>query len=488
MAFTLTGIDACQITLPTPIPDPYWVAFSPSSAGLVNINLNALNLPADPAWLSLLAGNQLLTKQHDFSSPKATAYSGHQFGVWAGQLGDGRAILLGDIAGQELQLKGAGKTHYSRMGDGRAVLRSSIREFLCSEAMHGLGIPTTRALSVVGSKLPVLREEMETAAVCARLAPSFIRIGHFEHYSSLKNIARLKELAELLIAEHYPHCQSAQEPYLELFKYISERNAKLVAQWQAVGFCHGVLNSDNISALGLTIDYGPFGFLDYFQIDHICNHSDYGGRYAYHRQPQIMHWNMACLASALLPLLELKHSENDAQTMLRNALEEFPLIYTDSWQKLFRAKLGLQTIVEEDILLVERLLQAMHDSKVDFTSFFRGLSSISSQIPVKDISLRDDFVDREIIDEWFKDYLERIKTETINDIERSSLMKQANPKFVLRNHLAQKAIEMAQQDDFSEIQRLIAILATPFEDQPQYEDYSKPPPPGENHIEVSCSS
>ena len=488
MAFTLNGIDACQITLPTPIPDPFWVAFSPSSAGLVNIDLNSSNLPEDPAWLALLAGNQLVTKQYEFSSPIATAYSGHQFGVWAGQLGDGRAILLGDIAGQELQLKGAGKTHYSRMGDGRAVLRSSIREFLCSEAMHGLGIPTTRALSVVGSRLPVLREEMETAAVCARLAPSFIRIGHFEHYSSLKNITRLKELADLLIADHYPHCQSAQEPYLELFKNISERNAKLVAQWQAVGFCHGVLNSDNISALGLTIDYGPFGFLDYFQIDHICNHSDHGGRYAYHRQPQIMHWNMACLASAFIPLLELKHSENDSQTMLRNALEEFPLTYTDTWQKLFRAKLGLQTMVEEDILLVERLLQAMHDSKVDFTSFFRGLSSVSSQTPVKDISLRNDFVDRATIDEWFKDYLERIKTETSSDIERSSLMKLVNPKFVLRNHLAQKAIEMAQQDDFSEIQKLMTILATPFDDQPQNEDYAKPPHPGENHIEVSCSS
>jgi uncharacterized protein YdiU (UPF0061 family) len=201
-----------------------------------------------------------------------------------------------------------------------------------------------------------------------------------------------------------------------------------------------------------------------------------------------MHWNMACLASALIPLLELKHSENDAQTMLRNALEEFPSIYTDTWQKLFRAKLGLQTIVEGDILLVERLLQAMHDSKVDFASFFRGLSSVSSQTPVKDISLRNDFVDRATIDEWFKDYLERIKTETSSDIERSSLMKLVNPKFVLRNHLAQKAIEMAQQDDFSEIQKLMTILATPFDDQPQYEDYAKPPHPGENHIEVSCSS
>jgi uncharacterized protein YdiU (UPF0061 family) len=351
MAFTLTGGDVCQLTIPTPIPNPYWVAFSPSSARLVDIPLNISNLPADPAWLNVLAGNQLTVEQHDFSSPIASAYSGHQFGVWAGQLGDGRAILLGDISGQELQLKGAGKTHYSRMGDGRAVLRSSIREFLCSEAMHSLGIPTTRALSVVGSKMPVLRESLETAAVCARLAPSFIRIGHFEHYSSLQNVARLKELADLLIADHYPQCLSAEEPYLELFRNVSRRNATLVAQWQAVGFCHGVLNSDNISALGLTIDYGPFGFLDQFQIDHICNHSDHGGRYAYHRQPQIMHWNMACLASSLVPLLELKHDEKEAQSMLRNALEEFPLIYGETWQKLFRAKLGFQTTGNEDIPL-----------------------------------------------------------------------------------------------------------------------------------------
>jgi len=214
MAFTLTGGDVCQVTIPTPIPNPYWVAFSPSSARLVDIPLNTSNLPADPAWLNVLAGNQLTVENHDFSSPIASAYSGHQFGVWAGQLGDGRAILLGDISGQELQLKGAGKTHYSRMGDGRAVLRSSIREFLCSEAMHSLGIPTTRALSVVGSKMPVLRESLETAAVCARLAPSFIRIGHFEHYSSLQNVARLKELADLLIADHYPQCLSAEEPNL----------------------------------------------------------------------------------------------------------------------------------------------------------------------------------------------------------------------------------------------------------------------------------
>jgi uncharacterized protein YdiU (UPF0061 family) len=354
--------------------------------------------------------------------------------------------------------------------------------------MHSLGIPTTRALSVVGSKMPVLRESLETAAVCARLAPSFIRIGHFEHFSSLQNVARLKELADLLIADHYPQCLSAEEPYLELFRNVSRRNATLVAQWQAVGFCHGVLNSDNISALGLTIDYGPFGFLDQFQIDHICNHSDHGGRYAYHRQPQIMHWNMACLASALVPLLELKHDEKDAQSMLRNALEEFPLIYGETWQKLFRAKLGFQTTGNEDIPLLERLLQAMHDSKVDFTSFFRRLSAVNSQTQVKDIALRNEFIDRESIDQWFNDYLMRIKPENISDTERANLMNQVNPKFVLRNHLAQTAIKMAERGDFSEIQRLMGILATPFDEQPEYEDYAKSPPPGSNHVEVSCSS
>ena len=488
MAFNLSGDDVCQATLPTPIPNPYWVAFSSTAAKLIDIPLNSSGLPVDPAWLEVLAGNQLNTSQQVFTNPIATAYSGHQFGVWAGQLGDGRAILLGDIAGQELQLKGAGKTHYSRMGDGRAVLRSSIREFLCSEAMYHLGIPTTRALSVVGSKKPVLRETLETAAVCSRLAPSFIRIGHFEHYSSLQNIVRLKELADLLIQQHYPICATAKEPYLELFKNISERNAVLVAQWQAVGFCHGVLNSDNISALGLTIDYGPFGFLDHFQIDHVCNHSDQGGRYAYHRQPQIMHWNMACLASALLPLLELQLSEKESQDRMRSALDDFPITYAQTWQKLFRAKLGLQQTLDEDIPLLETLLQAMHDSRIDFTSFFRDLSKVGSNTKLEDIPMRNDFIDRAAIDQWFENYISRVKVEDIHDDERRSSMNRVNPKFILRNHLAQHAIEKAQQDDFSEIEKLMHILSLPYEDQLENEWYAKPPSPGVNPVEVSCSS
>lgn len=488
MPFPLRGNDVCQPTLPTPMPDPYWVAFSPAVAQLINLQIGPNGLPSNPDWLAVLAGNQLNVDQFEFSQPISTAYSGHQFGVWAGQLGDGRAILLGDTNDLELQLKGAGKTHYSRMGDGRAVLRSSIREFLCSEAMHALGIPTSRALAVVGSKQAVRRETMETAAVCSRIAPSFIRIGHFEHFAALQNTARLKELADLMIAHFYPECITDKDPYLSLFKAITTRNAKLVAQWQSVGFCHGVLNSDNISALGLTIDYGPFGFLDHFEIDHICNHSDQGGRYAYHRQPQVMHWNMACLASAMLPLLELDHSSEVSQDLLRTALEEFPLVYAREWQQLFRSKLGLQLPQESDIELIERLLQAMHDSKIDYTNFFRSLSKIKKDTLPAAILQRNNFIDRENIDQWFADYINRLQSEIISDESRKELMNRINPKYILRNHLAQVAIEKAQQDDFSEVATLLKILSNPFDEQENFETYSEPPPLSIQKIEVSCSS
>jgi uncharacterized protein YdiU (UPF0061 family) len=374
------------------------------------------------------------------------------------------------------------------MGDGRAVLRSSIREFLCSEAMHFLGIPTSRALAVVGSKQAVRRETMETAAVCSRIAPSFIRIGHFEHFASLQNIDRLKELADLMIADFSPDCAADQDPYLSLFKAISKRNATLVAQWQSVGFCHGVLNSDNISALGLTIDYGPFGFLDQFEIDHICNHSDQGGRYAYNRQPQVMHWNMACLASAILPLLKLDHSGEESQALLRSAMEEFPVVYAKEWLRLFRSKLGLQLELEDDIQLIERLLQLMHDSKVDFTNFFRGLSKIKKDtLPSKTVQ-RNDFIDRENIDQWFNEYINRLQLEIISDESRNELMNRINPKYILRNHMAQTAIEMAQQDDFSEVVKLLQVLTNPYDEQERFENYSKSPPADMRHIAVSCSS
>jgi len=486
MAFSLIGDDTCQFIAPTPLPDPYWIAVSPEAAELVGIPLGANQLPRDSDWLAVLAGNPAELGRRLFPKPMATAYSGHQFGHWAGQLGDGRAILLGELNQQELQLKGAGMTRYSRMGDGRAVLRSSIREFLCSEAMHALGIPTTRALSLVGSKQGVRRETMETAAVCSRLAPSFIRIGHFEHYAANELHLRLQELATYLIEAHYPECQSSITPYLELFKAISMRNARCVAQWQAVGFCHGVLNSDNISALGLTMDYGPFGFLDHTALDHICNHTDSGGRYAYHRQPKIMHWNMACLANAMVPLVEMESPGENAADILRAALSAFPPEYEAKWLALFRGKLGLQTESLEDMDLIEALLQLMHANRADFTNTFRSLSTI--QKTDVQSNWRDQFLDRDAANAWLMQYRARLLQESSSDAERAAQMNRVNPKFILRNHLAQRAIEMAQQDDFTEVNRLQHILSRPFDEQPDFEQYALAPLPDEVVTDLSCSS
>jgi len=488
MAFTLQGDEASRITIPTPLPNPYWVVVSRSAAELIDLELNPHGLPVDSDWLDILAGNSLNTPSVSFERPLATAYSGHQFGVWAGQLGDGRAILLGDMAGFELQLKGAGKTPYSRMGDGRAVLRSSIREFLCSEAMHALGIPTTRALSVVGSPEMIRRESMETAAVCARLAPSFLRIGHFEHFASTGNVRLLKQLADTLILDHYPECAASTDPYIKLFTQICARNAILVAQWQAVGFCHGVLNSDNISVLGLTLDYGPFGFMDYCQLDHVCNHSDRGGRYAYHRQPQVMHWNMACLASAFLPLLELHHSAEESQDLLRNALHQFTDQYAAAWKCAFQKKLGLNLDLSSDVALIERLLQGLHHSGIDFSNFFRSLGAI--KVGAQDTQTLDECTlgTSPELNKWISDYRIRLSKEIQSDEARSAQMAQSNPKFILRNHLAQHAIEMAQAGDFSEVERLLGILSTPYDEQASFEAYSKPPPKDSVSIPISCSS
>jgi uncharacterized protein YdiU (UPF0061 family) len=315
----------------TPLPAPYWVGHSAPLAA-------QLGLPPDwaqsDAWLQALSGNAVLAG----SQMRSTVYSGHQFGVWAGQLGDGRAILLGEAAGMEWQLKGAGPTPFSRMGDGRAVLRSSIREFLCSEAMHALHIPTTRALCVTGSDEPVRRETLETAAVVTRLAPSFVRFGHFEHFSHNGQHADLKALADYVITRHYPQCHSDMRwggnPYTALLAAVTERTATLLAHWQSVGFCHGVMNTDNMSILGLTIDYGPFQFLDGYNPAHICNHSDQRGRYAFGRQPDVAYWNLSCLAIALLPLI----SEQEQAVA---ALETFKTVYPQALAQRFAAKLGL---------------------------------------------------------------------------------------------------------------------------------------------------
>jgi len=477
--FHALGPDFFTLLPPQGMPDPYWVAWSPECAQLLGLPGQR---PTDEATLQALAGNLVGPGMQ----PLASVYSGHQFGVWAGQLGDGRALLLGEVdtpAGpMELQLKGAGLTPYSRMGDGRAVLRSSIREFLCSEAMAGLGIPTTRALSITGSRLPVRREEVETAAVVMRVAPTFIRFGHFEHFAhTADDPEALRRLADFVIDTQYPQCRDDPQPYVALLKVVVERTASLMADWQAVGFCHGVMNTDNMSILGLTIDYGPFGFLDAFVPGHVCNHSDQQGRYAYVRQPNVAFWNLHALAQGLMPLI------GDSQAALA-ALDVYKTAFPDAAMARTRAKLGLTTRDEGDHRLIEDLFARMAQDATDYTIAFRRLSTFDTTPGARNDVVRDLFVDREAFDAWAARYRDRLAAENSVDAERALRMNRVNPKYILRNHLAEVAIRDARNGDFAEVERLREILARPFDEQPDRSAYADFPPDWAQQIEVSCSS
>ncbi len=464
--------------MPTPLPAPYFVAASASAAALVGLDPAKL---ATEEYVELLTGNRVAAR----SQPLSAVYSGHQFGVWAGQLGDGRAILIGELNGpagpMELQLKGAGLTPYSRMGDGRAVLRSSIREFLCSEAMAALGIPTTRALAVIGSNQGVMREAVETSAVVTRMAPSFVRFGSFEHWFYRDKPEELKALADYVINTFYPELTAEPNPYTALLAEVSRRTARMIAHWQAVGFMHGVMNTDNMSILGLTLDYGPFGFMEAFDPNHICNHTDQQGRYSYANQPQIGHWNCYALGQALLPLIG---DVDDAQ----QALAVYEPEFARALEHLLHAKLGLATEQEGDRALFDATFALMEAGRVDFTRFFRTLGSVAAGSDDPIPQLRDMFIDREAFDAWAVGYRQRLRSEHSVDTERKAAMDRVNPKYVLRNYLAQVAIDKAQQKDFSEIARLLAVLEHPFDEQPENEAYAAFPPDWASHLEVSCSS
>jgi uncharacterized protein YdiU (UPF0061 family) len=475
--FAALGEAFYTLRAPTPLPSPQWVGTSPAVADLLGL---------DRAWLSSPAALDAFTGNLPIAGtqPLASVYSGHQFGQWAGQLGDGRAILLGEVqtssGSQEVQLKGAGLTPYSRMGDGRAVLRSSIREFLCSEAMHALGIPTSRALCVTGSPAPVRREEIETAAVVTRVAPSFIRFGHFEHFSHHGLHGELRQLADFVIDRFYPACREAPgSPYAALLEAVSARTAEMVAQWQAVGFCHGVMNTDNMSILGLTIDYGPFQFLDAFNPGHICNHSDSAGRYAYNRQPNIAYWNLFALGQALLPLM-------DDQQQALDALEPYKALMPAALQRRMNAKLGLSGMEDGDAELTESLMKLMAADAVDFTIFWRRLSrAVAGPLD----AVRDLFLQREAFDAWAQRWRERLQSGPGFDAAATQArMLRTNPQVVLRNHLGEIAIQRARQGDFSELARLQNALAQPFEELAGQEDLADFPPEWARQIEISCSS
>ncbi|MDA8490251.1 protein adenylyltransferase SelO [Kluyvera sp. Awk 3] len=414
-------------------------------------------------------------------SPLAQVYSGHQFGAWAGQLGDGRGILLGE---QQLEngktvdwhLKGAGLTPYSRMGDGRAVLRSTIRESLASEAMHYLGIPGTRALAIVTSDTPVYRETVESGAMLMRIAESHIRFGHFEHFYYRRDIDSVRRLVDFTIRHYWPQLQHEADGYALWFQDVVARTAQMIARWQTVGFAHGVMNTDNMSILGLTLDYGPFGFLDDYQPAFICNHSDHQGRYRFDNQPAVGLWNLQRLAQAVSLLIEVD--------TLNAALEGYQAVLFREYGQGMRQKLGLFSERTGDNDLLNGLYALMEREGSDYTRTFRLLSETEQHSAAS--PLRDEFIDRAAFDSWFTQYRARLQLEQIDDATRQQAMKLANPSMVLRNWLAQRAIEQAEKGDYRELYRLHEALRDPWRDRD--DDYSRRPPDWGKRLEVSCSS
>lgn len=503
-SFARLGLDFYTRLPTTPLTNPRLVHGNAEVAGQLGLSPHSM---LTPGFLSVVSGSTPMPG----GDTLAAVYSGHQFGVWAGQLGDGRAHLLGEIVGPagnlELQLKGAGMTPYSRMGDGRAVLRSSVREYLASQAMHGLGIPTTRALALVSADDPVMRETVETAAVVARVAPSFIRFGSFEHWAARKRPELLRQLADYVIGKFYPDCltptagtpETPEIRYVRFLEAVVRRTATLMASWQVVGFCHGVMNTDNMSILGLTLDYGPYGFMDGFDARHICNHTDVNGRYAWHAQPAVAHWNLYQLANSLYTIVP------DAE-MLKKALDAFEPTFLTAMQARMTQKLGLRAWQSGDEQLIDDLWSLMQSCHADFSMTFRQLAyapgltqapqgqiahDLGGTVGVSSDSVKpfiDLFVDREAARAWLSRYSDRLASEQTEWHSRVSGMLSVNPLYILRNYLAQQAIEATQRGDFTELEQMMDLLASPFRARSGMERFAALPPHWASKIEVSCSS
>ncbi|HUP95761.1 MAG TPA: YdiU family protein [Burkholderiales bacterium] len=501
--------DACYTRVdPTPVPAPRLLGWADAVGDMLGIARPAT--PTSEA-VAVLSGNRVLSGMQ----PYAARYGGHQFGHWAGQLGDGRAITLGEVvragaARYDLQLKGAGKTPYSRTADGRAVLRSSVREFMCSEAMHHLGIPTTRALSLVATGQAVIRDmfydgnpQAEPGAVVCRVAPTFARFGNFQIHAAHQELAVLGKLADYVITTHYPQL-GAPNPaiYAAWFEEICRRTALLMVDWMRVGFVHGVMNTDNMSILGLTIDYGPYGWLEGYDPEWTPNTTDSEGRrYCYGNQPQIALWNLVQLANALVPLVGDKEP-------LEQALSVYGETFARTWLRVLAQKLGLDVLQgDTDNQLVSDLFELMQSVETDMTLFFRALAVVPVDgtadvlrdeelvLPLRGAFYSDDaFVPEHVtrVATWLRRYITRVRSTDSTEAARRASMNRANPKYVLRNYLAQLAIEALEQGDATVLERLMAVLEHPYDEQPEHDELAARRPEWARHkagcSALSCSS
>jgi uncharacterized protein YdiU (UPF0061 family) len=422
-----------------------------------------LNLSMSDADLLGVASGE---RQFQGTQPIASIYAGHQFGHFVSQLGDGRSCLIGQIQEYELSLKGAGSTPYSRGADGRAVLRSSIREYLCSIAMKGLNIATTEALILVGSETEVYRENIEPGAIVMRVASSHIRFGHFELFASRGQTKQIKQLADFVIEQYYPHCQGKNR-YVDFLSEVVKRTAVMIAEWQAQGFSHGVMNTDNMSILGLTIDYGPFGFLETYNPKFVCNHSDHEGRYAFEQQPGVALWNLSRLADSLGSLI----TDQQAKTVL----DSYQTHLVEVYSKLMRKKFGLVEKDDQDNVLIGQFFEVLCKNKKDYSNSLRQLNDVDT------LSKDSDFSD------WLVLYGKRVAQEQSSN--RVELMNSVNPKYILRNYLAEVAIRKAQDEkNYTEIDTLFNLLSQPFDEHPGLTTYTDEAPSWAQGLEVSCSS
>lgn len=469
---------------PTPVQAPGLLLLNEGLARDLGLDPDALR---GEAAVQVLGGNRV----PEGAEPLAMAYAGHQFGGWVPQLGDGRAILLGEVVGgdglrRDVQLKGSGPTPYSRMGDGRAALGPVLREYIVSEAMAALGIPTTRSLAVVTTGEAVFRERALPGGILTRIARSHIRVGTFQFFSARRDTDALRLLADHVIERHYPDARLADNPYRALLDRVVAAQADLIAAWMGVGFIHGVMNTDNMSVAGDTIDYGPCAFMDTYHPGTVYSSIDHGGRYAYGNQPGIAHWNLACLAQCLLPLID--ESEDKALGIAQDVINSFPDRYRAAHTRVFAAKLGLETVREGDADLIDDLLTAMEEGEADFTLTFRRLSE-PTRANGNDDPVRSLFAVTGAFDAWTANWHARLAAETRDDHDRQAAMNAVNPAYIPRNHLVEAALNAAvEENDLEPLQDLRAVLQTPFEKQPGQERYESPPTPGEEVTATFCGT